>query len=355
MGLFNKITIGQYRGLNDITLDEMGDFNIILGNNNAGKTSILEAVSCWRTPDRIDNVVRSSILRISSKRLQARGSAFDAFVNIFPYHSGNKTIKLSSVINGERHHLEIDGVVETRFLQPVRLSRSFSDGDAEEKEQSEIEVECFSGVLKNNDSTIEVLVRSDDIRAELRELPLMPINFISSAHHLTNSVVTKNLLPHKEEITKLLTMFDVNITGFDLAYEESGWYPTEMIHHKYFAPVPLSTFGDGLKRVLGLAGQVLMSQNGLLLIDEIDTSIHISVLADVFKWFVSACKQYNVQVLATTHSLETVRSIVNAVTSDEACEMVVYRLEQIKGKSRVTRFAEAELNYILNEMGQDIR
>ena len=43
-GMFQKIHIKAYRGLKDIALDELGRVNIIVGENNTGKTSILEAI-----------------------------------------------------------------------------------------------------------------------------------------------------------------------------------------------------------------------------------------------------------------------------------------------------------------------
>ena len=41
--------------------------------------------------------------------------------------------------------------------------------------------------------------------------------------------------------------------------------------------MPLSTYGDGIKKVIALAGRIADAQNGILLIDEIETSIHTSL------------------------------------------------------------------------------
>jgi AAA15 family ATPase/GTPase len=66
-----------------------------------------------------------------------------------------------------------------------------------------------------------------------------------------------------------------------------------------------------LKKVLSLAVSLVMAQGGILLIDEVETAIHVGALKNVFAWFVEACKRYKVQVFATTHSLEVIDAMLN--------------------------------------------
>ncbi|MDE2956546.1 MAG: AAA family ATPase [Bacteroidota bacterium] len=41
---FRSLRIRQYKGLEDVSLDEMGSFNLLVGANDVGKTSVLEAI-----------------------------------------------------------------------------------------------------------------------------------------------------------------------------------------------------------------------------------------------------------------------------------------------------------------------
>ena len=41
---FEKLTISRFRGLSRLELDGLGDFNVLLGANDVGKTSVLEAI-----------------------------------------------------------------------------------------------------------------------------------------------------------------------------------------------------------------------------------------------------------------------------------------------------------------------
>ena len=56
----------------------------------------------------------------------------------------------------------------------------------------------------------------------------------------------------------------------------------------------------------------MKAKDGVLLIDEIETAIHFSALGKVYKWLVESCERLNVQLIATTHSLEALDAILTA-------------------------------------------
>ena len=51
------------------------------------------------------------------------------------------------------------------------------------------------------------------------------------------------------------------------------------------------------------------SANGILLVDEIDTGLHHTVMKDMWKFLYDAAEQYDVQVFATTHSRDCYQSL----------------------------------------------
>ena len=40
-----EISIASFRGLKEVKLEELGQVNLLVGGNNSGKTSILEAIA----------------------------------------------------------------------------------------------------------------------------------------------------------------------------------------------------------------------------------------------------------------------------------------------------------------------
>lgn len=77
---------------------------------------------------------------------------------------------------------------------------------------------------------------------------------------------------------------------------------------------PIGCFGEGVQRLFGLAVALSTAKSGILLVDEIDTGLHHSVLADMWKLVIATAIKNDIQVFATTHSLDCLRGL------NEACE-----------------------------------
>lgn len=72
---------------------------------------------------------------------------------------------------------------------------------------------------------------------------------------------------------------------------------------------PLGSYGDGMRRLLALSISLIRAKGGYLLVDEIDTGLHYSVMADMWRLVAEAARQFGVQVFATTHSFDCVRGL----------------------------------------------
>lgn len=110
--------------------------------------------------------------------------------------------------------------------------------------------------------------------------------------------------------------------------------------------VPLESFGEGMNRLLGLALALVNSSNGILLIDEIETGFHYSILPDVWKLIFKMAKDLNVQVFATTHSKDCIEAFTQAAIDDEESDGMLIRLENKDGKIRAVNFNEDELETV---------
>ena len=93
-------------------------------------------------------------------------------------------------------------------------------------------------------------------------------------------------------------------------------------------PIPLNSLGDGAVRLSGVALALANSRDGFLLIDEAENGLHHSIQHDYWRMILKASRDNNVQVLATTHSWDCVRSFARAATEDEDVDGVLYRIEK---------------------------
>lgn len=114
----------------------------------------------------------------------------------------------------------------------------------------------------------------------------------------------------------------------------------------------LSVLGDGERRALIVALSLPIVAGGVLLVDEIETAIHFSALRKFFTWLVQACQRYDIQLFATTHSIETLDALLQAQGSDREGP-VVFRLSE--GAGAAQRFSGDLLHRLRLERGLEVR
>jgi len=101
--------------------------------------------------------------------------------------------------------------------------------------------------------------------------------------------------------------------------------------------------GDGIWRMLGIALSLVNAENGILLIDEIDTGLHYSVLSKMWHLVQQTAQRLNIQVFATTHSrdcYESLASISNDFVSVNS-SVTIQRVE--RDIELATAFTEQEI------------
>ncbi len=108
-----------------------------------------------------------------------------------------------------------------------------------------------------------------------------------------------------------------------------------------------------MRRLVFIALQLIQLKDGILLIDELETAIHTEALEDAFKWIVKWCKELNIQVFATTHSLEAVDTILDVTENDN--DLVLYRLEPKDNKTSALRIGRDRLKRLRENLGTEVR
>ena len=77
--------------------------------------------------------------------------------------------------------------------------------------------------------------------------------------------------------------------------------------------VPIGSAGDGMWRMLGLALALVNAKDSVLLVDDIDTGLHYTVMESMWRMLREQAARLSVQVFATTHSRDCYESLAAAV------------------------------------------
>lgn len=72
----------------------------------------------------------------------------------------------------------------------------------------------------------------------------------------------------------------------------------------------LNAYGDGMKKAMLLISALLKARDGILLLDEFETAIHVSAMKGIFELILETAIKYNVQIFMTSHSIEAIKTVL---------------------------------------------
>ncbi|MEH1917792.1 AAA family ATPase [Nostoc sp.] len=390
MSNLESITIHQFRGLRDLELKDLGRINLLVGINNSGKTSVLEALSIYCHP--LDIRAWLSTARQREQDIRARTPLIDALRWLFTNHTSfavepyKPIILISStglfpVKRLIASYEEMEGIRLSEGNNTINISGTNDEEIGNDNEQ-EIETEDSPGVRKEIDLKIEIL-KDDHLLTLLGESPTFveyfslwedePLYRLSGTREPSLNTATVTPSSHrsaigqfrllsearfqnfKSDVVKLLQQMDTNISDIEilLSPESISSQFNIYIQHEKLGLAPISSFGDGIRRLLHIALKLASVKGGILLIDELESTIHTEALQSSFQWLVKWCTEMDVQLFATTHSLEAVDALLEVTESDS--DLVLYRLEPKEEKTRVIRHDGHRLRRLREELGQEVR
>mgnify|MGYP002401115589 CR=1 FL=1 len=361
----DSISIKQFRGLRELQLDNLGRVNLFVGANNSGKTSVLEAISVFSRP--LDPVEWLN----TSRRREVSGSAVP-IVRLAPlrwlfpqtadqqseqFYKGRVEILATGNIPVQSviaDYQELAGVPDEDTLKRSRQLMRSRESD-ETYLGAELQVDAGIRLGSHVQASFVLWETFSFIAREKEsEQSSVPVRTITPVSHRTERNLVERysrtvLKNEREAVLELIQQFDAAITDIQvLDPGSSGLYLT----HKKTGVTPLSALGDGVRRAVAMALTVPQAANGVLLIDEIETAIHVSVLNEVYQWLYEACQRYNVQLFATTHSLDAVDALLKAHPASTE-DLVTYRLDLPSKPAK--RFGGELLGRLRDELGLDVR
>ena len=347
--MISSICIEGFRRFDAFKLEDLGRINLIMGDNNCGKTSVLEAIhlltsrasrealiqAIWRR----DRVVMP-LHRVH--RPNRKSSASSLFVGHkceegtkFKLYSKSQTsgaylvARITDEIQDKRQDIrDIDGndpemalILEGNpepFVTQVRIN---SAGDVTKGMLSWSSRRMHWEYLKNGPKSISITPA---------ELDAFDLNSMWSDIVLT---------PDEERITQTLRSLDGGIERIvarfsgEVSQDTDPGYAEFLVRHKHFPErVPMESLGSGIWRLFSLAIAVAHCRNGTLLVDEIDNGLDLASLSIMWRMLLSIAQEVDVQVFATTHNLDCVNTLAEeacstSIDSNGGSDVVFHRVE----------------------------
>lgn len=316
--ILSRLDIRTFRGIQELQLDDLSMLNILAGINNSGKTSVLEAIKMISSPDDIGTITRLAFLRASGI-VDRKNNIVECVSSLYRLRDkdaarNNYELYIDAKIRNSVYSCQSYGKIGEVTNSVGESSKTFTITSQTSKDNdisAFFDYEFVNGVVENFGRNKENLFDALYIHAGTNY-------YKSCVTYLSEMIINEQ----KYTLLRLLHNFDEEID--DISIIGNDVY----IHNKFSGTLPLYAYGTGLQKVALLAAVVVYSQNGVLLVDEIDNAINISSFREVFPWFVQACRDMNIQTFVTTHNAEAIDAILDCCREDADDDIRVITLRK---------------------------
>jgi AAA15 family ATPase/GTPase len=327
--------VENFKRFESFEMKDLGQFNLIVGDNNVGKTSVLEA------------------LLINGNQYQT----FNSLIGALSYRKlvNNYTFKDISIYKN---------VSATGIANVYQIDITYKNNDES--------VEHINILIDNNQQ--ELVYESNPSNSKSTKV----VNGFTQVINLSNTI-NFPFIPfyrgHDEDLTKFYGRLqqDRSLKNKVLEYLKVLLPEIENIEptHLYEKPhliiyqrhmnktLPLAMFGDGTLKLFRLLAEIILNNGSRLMIDEIDTGIHFSRFREFWKVVLLVAKENDVQLFMTTHNEECIKYFKEVLENDlpelqsEVRSIALIENPKTKAvKSFTYKFEELEANI---NVGNEIR
>jgi AAA15 family ATPase/GTPase len=364
--MLQSLKIEGFRGFQNFEMANLGRINLLVGKNNSGKTSILEAIQFLYAQNNIDIFLETISYRGEfawlENKLAGRTKVFE-ICHLFPGHEIIPSKEI--IIIGSRESHQESVTISVKSI-PIQLSL-FSDKNDDLNNDNIFDDEEWNKLLlsirwsqSQKPIELELLANGTLARDSIRRMA--SLSRISHKIGIDNKIELRFLTPFSLTSSDMAALFDNIVLSplEDLIIESlkiiepkieriasigSGKYSTAnnlgvrggfLIKIKnHDQPIPIGSLGDGFWRMLGLVLAMVNLENGILLVDEIDSGLHFTVMTDMWKVVWETAKKLNIQVFATTHSRDCWQSLAELITEEKITdnEITIQRIDKEKSQS----------------------
>jgi AAA15 family ATPase/GTPase len=373
--MLRSLKIENFRCFQNFELQQLGRINLLVGKNNSGKTSILEALHLLTDKTNLESLTEIMLNRGEYilnnehvRELDIRHLFYNHQVDIgssFSISSSDITSITLSVKHPSKRitgtTLEIKKYLESTDLQNLPELQGLILDIKWLKRKNSITLPLSLKKSLPLDYTKYINRNLENLEARTQFVTSSSLTIQKTSELFDQIVLTRD----ENLVTESLQIIEPNIERIAIIgseeYRYNGAHRYDGLRSGFVVRlanseqrIPIGSMGDGIWRILGLTLAIVNAKNGVLLVDEIDTGLHFSTMSDMWKLIWETAKRLNVQVFATTHSDDCWKSLdaISSLENPSEDGIMIHRIE--KGKSHSIAFTERQIA-IAAERGIEVR
>jgi AAA15 family ATPase/GTPase len=277
--MISNLEIQNFRGIKHLKLSQLNPINLIVGTNNAGKTSVLEAIYalCGSGQDFHKLDVENSVFR------------------------GGGPSHLPLILTGST------GAIITAQLETLQVARSIDSNNGRTSLRPSL-LNSINSIPQHFPHDNELAAFTQQV--ETSGIALAISTVIDSNQNLLTqySALVKQDL--EEQLFSILKTFDKRVQRIDSVIETAGSLGL-YVRMEGAGKIPIWLMGQGFIRLVSIYCQVIASKKKYILIDEIEQGMHYTNMQVLWKALAVLCKKLDLQIFATTHSTDAIQAAAN--------------------------------------------
>ena len=338
--MIESLKIKNFKNLNGLEIPHLSQINLISGQNNVGKSTLLEAIAIYTNP--------SQIIKILSERDE------------FPlYKEENETERINQNTNAFSSLFtdRKDEVSENNIIKISDKENTLSIQFSYFSPKTDIEYIKKVITITRQNKTVSILHLNSPIDSLNQRLGIdndsniiiklntEPIGTEYIANFFDNIALTEK----EDNVIGALQIIEPNLNKLAFIAESQYRFRRPIVTLKGSNQrFPLKSMGDGINHILSIILALVNCENGCLLIDEIDNGLHYSVQENLWKVIFDLAKKLNIQVFATTHSNDCINSFTEVLKEENNASIGgFYRMQKRKsGRIELVEYNSEELNSV---------
>ncbi len=361
---FDELKISNFRGINHAELKEMKQLNLIVGNNNSGKTSILEALfilSGMSNPQLLLNINSQRNFQLSDD---------DDFKYLFSNLKIDRTIELEGKVSGVKRYLKITPYQGSQMIISSKKNNSslnqmltspFAPPLQSRPVQLENRMKEIDGIkisFKNDGNPEEDLyisLKNESMSFSSSYKEALNARYLSAQILLMSGIIDLSSMVRKKqvkEIVDILKQIEPKLSDIRIMKDNAIYF--DIGKDELF---PINIMGDGIIRTLSVLSSMYDMSGGVLLLDEIENGLHYSSVKVFWKAVLLLANKLDVQIIATTHSYEALGALVDVkedledMQKNTTPEISLYRIERDNDgdKTKITHYDNDLFMFGINE------
>ncbi len=323
--MYKSFRVKNFRCFKDLQINDLGRVNLIAGKNNTGKTALMEAMYIHSGNRDPMMLLRSNVGYDYASARSAEPALPEPMANtswnvIFNNFCTKEDIRLSATLSHQCHlspALKLSSITPNqesygKILSNFHIMNHYILDILEFKSEPGSEpfylILTDKRIIPSNLSNHKLMTNSEFLMARKKVAANVNSERFSNMRQAGTDKVLVNALRMIEPRLK------------DLEILVYGGHPQIHADIALDQLISISNLGDGMNRISSLILAMSGVSNGVLFIDEIENGIHHSVQCKVWKAIGQVARELDIQVFATTHSLEMIRAAYEAFSEDDELE-----------------------------------